>query len=70
MQLAIALRSSDGFRNVNLITNYLDGVSINSNHEHVWSFVASCACSDFSFSKPGSQIKDLNMVEMEELEIS
>ena len=30
--------------NVNLNSNYLDGVSISSNNEHVWSFAAGCFC--------------------------
>ena len=46
----------DGFNNANgntirsnnviLNTNYLDGVSVNSNNEHVWSFAAGCLCDE------------------------
>ena len=47
------IRSSDGFVSVrvprptsftNLDSNYLDGVSISTNGQHVWSFAAGCHC--------------------------
>ena len=41
---AIAFGRLTGFRNFNLNSNYLDGVSIRSNNEHVWSFAAGCVC--------------------------
>ena len=34
-------------------SNYIDGVSVNSNNEHVWSFAAGCLCDeDASSSNP------------------
>ena len=42
---AIAFGRLTGFRNFNLNSNYLDGVSVSSNNEHVWSFAAGCSCS-------------------------
>ena len=36
----------DGFRNVSLNSNYLDGVSVSSNNEHVWSFAGGCLCDE------------------------
>ena len=43
---AIAFGRLYGFRDVNLDRNYLDGVSIRSNNEHIWSFAAGCSCGD------------------------
>ena len=43
---AIAVNRLNGFRNVNLNSNYLDGVSVSSNNEHVWSFAAGCLCDE------------------------
>ena len=43
---AIALRTLEGFRNDNLGTNYLDGVSVSSNNEHIWSFAGGCSCEE------------------------
>ena len=43
---AIAFGTLNGFRDVNLNRNYLDGVSIRSNNEHIWSFAAGCRCGD------------------------
>ena len=43
---AIAFGKLKGFRDVNLDRNYLDGVSIRSNNEHIWSFAAGCSCGD------------------------
>ena len=43
---AIGLRRMKGFRNDNLGTNYLDGVSVSSNNEHIWSFAGGCSCGD------------------------
>ena len=52
---AIASGRLYGFRNVNLTSNYLDGVSVSSNNEHVWSFAAGCSCSSDNNipNKPG-----------------
>ena len=51
---AIAFRKLKSFRDVNLSSNYLDGVSIRSNNEHVWSFAAGCVCSySNDHNKPG-----------------
>ena len=47
---AIGLRRLDGFRNVNLNCSYLDGVSVNSNNEHVWSFAGGYSCEDINNS--------------------
>ena len=43
---AIAVNSLNGFRNVNLNSNYLDGVSVSSNNKHVWSFAGGCFCDE------------------------
>ena len=53
---ALAIGYLDGFNNadgntsrsnnVNLNSNYLDGVSVSSNNEHVWSFAAGCYCDE------------------------
>ena len=47
---AIELRRLDGFRNVNLNCSYLDGVSVSSNNEHVWSFAGDYSCEDINNS--------------------
>ena len=49
---AIAVRALGGFRNFILNSNYLDGVSVRSNDEHVWSFAGGCDCSDNIPNKP------------------
>ena len=53
---ALAIEKLDGFKNAagntfrsnnaNLNSNYLDGVSVSSNNEHVWSFAAGCLCDE------------------------
>ena len=53
---ALSIGSLDGFNNadgntfrsnnVNLNSNYLDGVSVSSNNKHVWSFAAGCLCDE------------------------
>ena len=53
---ALAFGHLDGFNNAdgntfrliygNLNRNYLDGVSVSSNNEHVWSFAAGCLCDE------------------------
>ena len=51
---AIGHRTLEGFRNDNLGTNYLDGVSVSSNNEHIWSFTGGCSCEEGSHpNKPG-----------------
>ena len=45
-----AIGRLDGFRNVNLNSNYLDGVSVSSSNEHVWSFAAGCLCDEDGIS--------------------
>ncbi len=44
-------RTLDGFKNIsalirstNISKNYVDGVSVTSNYEHVWTFAAGCDC--------------------------
>ena len=54
----LSIRHLDGFNNangntfrsnnVNLNSNYLDRVSVSSNHYHVWSFAANCLCDEDS----------------------
>ena len=43
-------------KNANSNSNYLDGVSVRSNNEHVWSFAVGCLCdenaSSNNFNKP------------------
>ena len=55
----IALNSLNGFRNVNLKSNYLDGVSISSNNEHVWSFAAGCFCDEDGISNNNNPNKPI-----------
>ena len=55
---ALSIGHLDGFNNadgntfrsnnVNLNSNCLDGVSVSSNNEHVWSFTANCLCDEYS----------------------
>ena len=45
---AIELRRLDGFRNVNLNSSYLDGVSVSSSNDRVWSFAGGCSCGDIN----------------------
>ena len=40
---AFGHRTLNGFTNVILETNYLDGVSVSSNNEHIWSFAGGCS---------------------------
>ena len=35
-----------GSNNVNLNSNYLDGVSVSSNNGHIWSYAAGCLCDE------------------------
>ena len=54
---AIGLRRLEGFRNVSLNSNYLDGVSVSSNNEHVWSFAAGCFCDEETSSNNNNRNK-------------
>ena len=49
---AFGLKRLASFRNVSLNSNYLDGVSVSSDNEHVWSFAAGCLCGDNNPNKP------------------
>ena len=51
---AFGHRTLNGFTNVILETNYLDGVSVSSNNEHIWSFAGGCSCEEGNHpNKPG-----------------
>ena len=45
--------------NVNLNSSYLDGVSVSSNSEHVWSFAAGCFCDEDTKSNNNNPNKPL-----------
>ena len=66
---ALAIGHLDGFNNadgstfrsnnVNLNSNYLDGVSVSSNNEHVWSFAANCLCDEDSANNNNNRNKPI-----------